>query len=85
MRIFQAPEQKLNLIYLLRILSSSEYVTLEIILKTVNYPSARSLGRDIEFLRKSFNVKISYSRHFHAYHLENTGDFLMIINPEKAV
>ena len=70
---------------LLRVLSSSEYVTLEEILNTVNYPSARALGRDIEFLRKSFNVKISYSRHFHAYRLENTGDFLMIIAPEKAL
>lgn len=69
---------------LLQVLSKSEYVSLEEILKTVNYTSARALGRDLQFLRKAFNVKITYSRHFQAYHLENTGDFIMIIVPEKA-
>ena len=68
---------------LLTILRSNSFVTLEEILTKVNYPSARSLGRDLQFLRKAFNVKISYSRRVHAYHLENTGDFLMIIDPEK--
>ena len=69
--------------HLLAILRDNEYLKVEEILEKIKYPSARSFGRDLEFLRKAFNVKITYSRHFHAYHLVNTGDFLMIISPER--
>lgn len=68
---------------LLAILRDNEYLKVEEILEKIKYQSARSFGRDLEFLRKAFNVKITYSRHFHAYHLVNTGDFLMIISPER--
>jgi predicted DNA-binding transcriptional regulator YafY len=62
---------------LLTVLSNDSYITLEELLEKVKYPSARALGRDLQFLRKAFNVKITYSRHFHAYHLIHTGDFVL--------
>ena len=69
--------------HLLAILRDNEYLKVEEILEKIKYPSARSFGRDLEFLRKAFNVKITYSRHFHAYHLENTGDFILRTAPSK--
>ncbi len=68
---------------LLTVLNSNPYIVLEELLEKIKYPSARALGRDLQFLRKAFNVKITYSRHFHAYHLENTGDFILRTAPSK--
>ena len=68
---------------LLTVLSRNSYITLEELLEKIKYPSVCALGRDLQFLRKAFNVKITYSRHFHAYHLEHTGDFVLRTASEK--
>ena len=68
---------------LLTVLSHNSYITLEELLEKIKYPSIRALGRDLQFLRKAFNVKITYSRHFHAYHLEDTGYFVLRTASEK--
>lgn len=69
---------------LLAALRDNEYISVDDIISQIKYPSKKAFARDLKFLRRAFNVKVTYSRHFHAYHLKDSGDFLLIVSPERA-
>ncbi len=67
---------------LLRLLRENEYIKPDELMKSAKYSSRIPLENDLKLLRRSFHAKISYSRRFHAYHLEDCGDFLLLLKPE---
>ena len=68
--------QRLN--GLLRALKSDKYMSREELIQTCNYQSVRTLEGDLRFLRRSFGVKIKFSRRNHGYVLEHEGSFILL-------
>lgn len=68
--------QRLN--GLLQALKSGNYMSREDLIKACNYQSARTLEGDLRFLRRSFGVKIKFSRRNHGYLLEHEGNFILL-------
>ena len=67
---------------LLRLLREKEYIKPDELMKSAKYSSRSPLENDLKLLRRTFHAKIFYSRKVHAYHLEDCGDFLLLLKPE---
>ncbi len=68
--------QRLN--DLLRTLKSANYMSREELIRACNYQSARTLEGDLRFLRRSFGIKIKFSRRNRGYILEHEGNFILL-------
>lgn len=62
---------------LLGVLKSEDYISREALMIECAYVSGRTLESDIRFLRESFGAKIRFSRRNMAYHLEDTGKYIL--------
>ncbi len=67
--------ERLN--HLLCVLKSGQYISRSSLMTECAYVSARTLESDLRFLRETFGVKIRFSRKNMAYHLEDTGKYIL--------
>ncbi len=67
--------ERLN--HLLHVLKSNEYIPRKTLIAECAYVSARTLESDLRFLRNSFGAKIRFSRKNMAYHIEDSGKYIL--------
>lgn len=67
--------ERLN--HLLGVLKSKDYISREALIAECAYMSGRTLESDLRFLRGAFGAKIRFSRRSMAYHLEDSGKYIL--------